>query len=840
MIPVYEPIFTEDDAQAAANAVRSGILSAFGPEVRKLEDSFAGYIGSQYALSCSSGTAGLYLALSQFIKPDDIVAVPTCSYAATAFSVMHHNARIEFIDCDLDTWNLDLNALEEACKKKRIKAVIAVHNYGNPIDMHRLMRLSDKYGFVVVEDACEALTSTHGGKAIGSIGHIGVFSFYGNKLLSVTGDTPIYIKKNGLAKIISAKELDVMPTDNLECASFSPTDGTIDWAPVSNIVSHDYDGDIIRIGLEYNKHVDVTANHNLFVLRNGNIVDLPTSQLIRGDYVICPKKIPYSDSVKQIDILDYLPHSSLWRYSYHDNESILKLHNIMSSREIERKFRIPRLILKKMAFNRDCKYPKYDKELSTATQLIVEQKKQVRGGFRTPVDRFINITSEFCRLLGYYVAEGSSSSSGITFCFHINERTYQNDVRELFSNVFKHATAVNDRLDSNSSLVTCGGLIQKKLFTTLCGRGAKNKHIPNFIFNSTKECRLEFLRGYWNGDGCKRDTNKKKSKHKIYVEFKTVSKQLATELQYLLLTLGCVSAIEYDKARSTFINGRACNTSRSYKVRVSDNKFINMISGSKLPSNYVGQKADMVPAEQFKFKTGHERVNQSSVNAPFLNKDLCFLQIKSIKKIKTGINRVYDLCVPTRFENFVAGYGGICVHNSSGEGGMVVTNNRMYHDHMKLERGQGQDPDRRFWHLIPGSNFRLTNVQAALVNSQFSRIDSIIARKLAIYERYRDHLDDSLIWQQVPYHGKHCYWMVSIRHWEAGWYGRAQQHMTLNGIETRPIFPPIHTMPACSDYSSVVCPNAEHIYDTGITLPSGPGLADAQIDKICATINQIA
>lgn len=357
-INVYDPVFLEEDALAAYDAVKSGILSSFGPEVKALESNFASYLGSKYALSCSSGTAGLYLALAPFIKPGDIVAVPTLSYAATAFSIIHHNAQVEFIDADKDTWNLDLNHLEKLCREKPIKAVIAVHNYGNPLDMTKLMELSQKYGFIVVEDACEAITSMYDNKMIGSIGHIGVFSFYGNKFLA-----------------------------------------------------------------------------------------------------------------------------------------------------------------------------------------------------------------------------------------------------------------------------------------------------------------------------------------------------------------------------------------------------------------------------------------------------------------------------------------------TAGEGGLVVTNNEQYYERMKLEHGQGQDPNRRFWHLIPGHNFRLTNLQAAVINSQFKRRDTTIARKRQIYERYRDHLDDDLIWQEVPINGQHCYWMISVRHWEEGWYKKAEQYLSINNIETRPIFPPIHTMPACKQ--DVCLPNSERICDTGITIPSGLAITNEQIDRVCSVINEI-
>jgi perosamine synthetase len=198
-IPVYSPVFTEDDARAAADCVRSGVLSWFGPEVRRLEERFAELSGRKFALSCSSGTAALHLALSAVAAPGDLVAVPTLAYAPVAFAPLHLGAQLVFMDTDPTTWNLDLDGLQNALQAQRIDAVIAVHTYGNPVDMGRLKVLSEKYGFRIVEDACEALSGSLNGSPLGSFGHVGVFSFYGNKVISsgeggmvVTDDASFY------------------------------------------------------------------------------------------------------------------------------------------------------------------------------------------------------------------------------------------------------------------------------------------------------------------------------------------------------------------------------------------------------------------------------------------------------------------------------------------------------------------------------------------------------------------------------------------------------------------------------------------------------------------------
>ncbi len=184
MIPVYNQIFTDDDAKAVQDAVKSQFITQASPEVDKLEDNFKRLTGRRHAISCSNGTTALHLALLSTNLERKNIAIPACCFVAVAFAVEYVKANPIFIDADIDSWNMDLNILERKCKLCKIDAVIAVHNYGNPIDMIRLTELSLKYGFKIIEDGCEALTSIANYKPVGSFGEASVFSMYGNKLIS--------------------------------------------------------------------------------------------------------------------------------------------------------------------------------------------------------------------------------------------------------------------------------------------------------------------------------------------------------------------------------------------------------------------------------------------------------------------------------------------------------------------------------------------------------------------------------------------------------------------------------------------------------------------------------
>jgi len=184
MIRVYEPIFTEADAQAVYRVVKGGILSSFGEEVKRLESTMAAYFGVKHAISCSSGSAALHLSMMALgVKQGEYVVCPNGCYAAVGSSICHVGGIPWFIDTDLKTWNMDLDKLaEDEDNWMHPRAIVAVHNYGNPLDMDRLKEIYPT--IPIIEDACEAFSATYKSQKIGSLGTIGLFSFYGNKLIA--------------------------------------------------------------------------------------------------------------------------------------------------------------------------------------------------------------------------------------------------------------------------------------------------------------------------------------------------------------------------------------------------------------------------------------------------------------------------------------------------------------------------------------------------------------------------------------------------------------------------------------------------------------------------------
>lgn len=195
MIPFASPIIGEREVELVDEAVRSGWVSSRGKYIGVFEKKFSEFCASRYGVACSSGTAALHVALlSCGISPGDEVIVPTLSFIATANAVRYIGAKPVFVDCDPSTWCLDYTNMKKSLTKKT-KAVIPVHLYGHPADMAPILDLARAHGLYVIEDAAEAHGAQYNGRPVGSMGDVGCFSFYGNKIIT-TGEGGMCVTNN--------------------------------------------------------------------------------------------------------------------------------------------------------------------------------------------------------------------------------------------------------------------------------------------------------------------------------------------------------------------------------------------------------------------------------------------------------------------------------------------------------------------------------------------------------------------------------------------------------------------------------------------------------------------
>jgi perosamine synthetase len=191
-IPVAEPVFEGRELEYLSECINSGWISSLGKYVTEFEQGFAGYIGCQYGVAVHTGTAALHLALVALgVGPGDEVVIPDLTFAATANAVLYTGAKPVLVDVEADTWNMDPRQLEKAITENT-KAVIAVHLYGHPCDMERILDICDRHEIVLVEDAAQAHGAEYKGKKVGSFGKVGCFSFFANKLIT-TGEGGICV-----------------------------------------------------------------------------------------------------------------------------------------------------------------------------------------------------------------------------------------------------------------------------------------------------------------------------------------------------------------------------------------------------------------------------------------------------------------------------------------------------------------------------------------------------------------------------------------------------------------------------------------------------------------------
>lgn len=186
-IPVAEPYLGEREEQYILDCVKSGWVSSIGKYINLFEEKLADYCDAKYAITTSSGTTALHLALvAAGIGPGDEVIVPSMTFVATANAVLYTGAKPVFVDSENTSWNIDPEKIKEKINR-RTKAIIVVHLYGHPAQMGPIIKIAKKYNLLLIEDAAEAHGAKYLNKKVGSIGDIGCFSFYGNKIIT-TGE----------------------------------------------------------------------------------------------------------------------------------------------------------------------------------------------------------------------------------------------------------------------------------------------------------------------------------------------------------------------------------------------------------------------------------------------------------------------------------------------------------------------------------------------------------------------------------------------------------------------------------------------------------------------------
>jgi perosamine synthetase len=219
MIPVSEPFISEESKLNLKKCVESGWITQ-GKYTEEFENEWARFCGRKYGVAVSNGTVALEVALNAAgIGLEDEVIMPTFTIISCLLAVIRNGATPVFIDADLDTFCMSVDAIE--CKiNEHTKAIMVAHMYGNMTEMAKVEELADKYDLLIIEDAAEAHGAKYKGRMAGSFGDISCFSFYANKLVTcgeggmiLTDDEYIYQKSKSLRSLCFGEEIRFLHDD---------------------------------------------------------------------------------------------------------------------------------------------------------------------------------------------------------------------------------------------------------------------------------------------------------------------------------------------------------------------------------------------------------------------------------------------------------------------------------------------------------------------------------------------------------------------------------------------------------------------------------------------------
>ncbi|MBD58414.1 DegT/DnrJ/EryC1/StrS aminotransferase family protein [uncultured Pseudoalteromonas sp.] len=183
------PSFTQEEADAVSRVILSNKVNYWtGTEGREFEKEFATWVGSEFAIALGNGTLALDIALKALNigEGDEVITTPR-TFLASASSIVTAGAAPVFADVDLNSQAITAESIKAVLTPKT-KAVIVVHLAGMPAEMDDIMALSEQHGFYVIEDCAQAHGAKYKGKSVGSIGHVGAWSFCQDKIMTTGGE----------------------------------------------------------------------------------------------------------------------------------------------------------------------------------------------------------------------------------------------------------------------------------------------------------------------------------------------------------------------------------------------------------------------------------------------------------------------------------------------------------------------------------------------------------------------------------------------------------------------------------------------------------------------------
>jgi len=585
---------------------------------------------------------------------------------------------------------------------------------------------------VVVQDNGPGIVKAEVPKIFGKL-------LYGSKFhrlkQSLTADQSVLVERDGKVErlpigrlvdglLADGEEVKDVSALGIRAPAFDPSTWRYGWRPVSHVIRHRRENEILEVRTERGKRVRVTGCHSLFTydpaLRQVKAAE--ARSLRAGDYIVAPRRLPEPARLDRVNLLSSLRDGDLasrWVFVHGVPETVFDalgagatiVHRKIGADKSRRFFRLtardgttidvlddswaqyrrkrflPALLVKRLGLGAEC----------AGSALRTYHHGAVRETPATWV-----LSPALMRLLGLYVAEGHCDARQVGFTFSSRETNLVEEVATTARALGLSATV--EARPRNAVRVKLFGGLTSRLFPAWCGRGAKNKRLPEFVFQADGDLRQHFLDGLYLGDGHRVKTRE-------VLVFGSASRELVEDVEILWLLQGVVPSRRgpirqrgLGRTVSTSwrldVYGFDIGASHVYKqrdVQERQNRYrlgaavgatyglpqLSALASGRVTrhlTNHLVDRGYLLEVEPGGYaaipKVEHLREDVAAVRS-FVASDLCLLRVNQVRRVRGAHPFVYDLSVPG-CENFVAGDGAIACHNSRGQQGIGISAAAMY------------------------------------------------------------------------------------------------------------------------------------------------------------------
>ncbi len=507
---------------------------------------------------------------------------------------------------------------------------------------------------------------------------------------SIRGNEEVLIVENGMTKRVLINDLENKDISNIFIPSMD-FDLKFKLKKLKAFVKHPKRTKLLEVITKTGRKITVTPDHSLFTNKNFQISPIECQSLKIKDKIIIPEKLPIGyNNISSINLFDLLGEEDCKATGYEEDlKKIIKKIGWKKASEISNCSNDIYQYLRKGMQHTNLPIKNYKELAQEANYSINLENIQIKKGTSGTLSANIEISNEFCRFLGYYVSEGYTQETQGNVIISNSNEIIINDIVNISKNIFNIEPNMRKTYGLGvSTQIILGNKILALLLSKMgCGRIALEKRVPEIIFSLSEDKICEFLKAYFDGDGCQ--TSVISSGNRIACS--TISGGLANDLMYLFLQLGIVARI-YE--RELVDLGQHKQYVVEFKQRKYVELFLEKVGFTKYQKNIIKRgfshsKENVVEfdikvlednlkikrkfrhlrktkccGKEYLKKVVNECDNSSELIKTFANGNFYIDEVKEIKEINLEEGEyVYDLSVEP-CQNFIGGFGGIMLHNT--------------------------------------------------------------------------------------------------------------------------------------------------------------------------------